>query len=248
MERDNERELLIRDKYKGDRSADLSEDLARLASGEPLAYVIGWMPFLGLRIDLSGHPLIPRPETEYWTEVLIGHLKKKYGAKPFTLLDLCAGSGAIGLAVLKHLPNAQVSFGEIDLSHTELIKKNLELNSLDASRAVIRRGNLFAPFFDERFDVIATNPPYIPEGRELEESVTEHEPAVALFAGPEGLDVIERIAKEAPRHMQPGGELWMECDVDNIEAAQEQVVASGAQRADIRTDQYGRPRTVVGYY
>lgn len=239
---------LIRDKYAGDETANIQADLARLEAGEPLAYVIGWVPFLGLRINLVGNPLIPRPETEYWTEVLIAHLRKRFGDKPFTLLDLCAGSGAIGLAVLKHFPNARVSFGELELSHTELIKRNLEENELDVSRAVIRRGNLFAPFFDERFDVIATNPPYVPEGRELEESVTKYEPSNALFAGPRGLEVVERIAKETPRHLKPGGELWMECDIENIEEAQELVVSAGALRSDIRTDQYGRPRTLVGYY
>ncbi|HYF29121.1 MAG TPA: methyltransferase, partial [Candidatus Paceibacterota bacterium] len=180
---------LIRDKYDGVESSALAGDIARLAAGEPLAYVIGWVPFLGLRIDLSSRPLIPRPETEYWTEVLIGELKKRRVPR---VLDLCAGSGAIGLAVAKHVPGATVSFGELELAHTAQIRKNLELNGVGGT---VRRGNLFAPFFDERFDVIATNPPYVPEGRTLEESVAAHEPPVALFAGPAGLSVIERIAR-----------------------------------------------------
>jgi release factor glutamine methyltransferase len=241
-------ELLARDKYSGDALRITDEDRRRLADGEPLAYVIGWIPFLGLRISLATRPLIPRPETEYWTEVLIEHLRKKHGDSSFALLDLCAGSGAIGLSVLKAFPNARVSFGELELSHTELIKENLALNELDASRAAIRRGNLFVPFFGERFDVIAANPPYIPEGRALDESVTEYEPEVALFGGAQGLDLISRIASEARSHLTAGGELWMECDIDNIEAARSLVLTGGAVRADIRTDQYGRPRTLVGYY
>ena len=83
---------LVRDKYDGDQHADLSADIARLAQGEPLAYVIGWQPFLGLSIDLSTRPLIPRPETEWWTELLIQELKKQFPSAPFTLLDLCSGS------------------------------------------------------------------------------------------------------------------------------------------------------------
>lgn len=239
---------LIRDKYAGDEEANIQADLARLSAGEPLAYVIGWIPFLGLHIDLGSRPLIPRPETEYWVEVMLSQLKKRFGDRSFTFLDLCAGSGAIGLSVLKAFPKAQVSFGELELPHIELIAHNIQVNDLDAGRAVIRRGNLFAPFFDEQFDVIATNPPYIPALRKLEESVVGYEPPVALFAGPEGLDLIERIAKEAVRHMRSGGELWMECDIDNIETAQSLVLTGGANRADIRTDQYGRPRTLVGYY
>ena len=236
---------LIRDKYGGDAGADIAGDVARLSAGEPLAYVIGWVPFLGLHVDLGSRPLIPRAETEYWTEVLITHLAKR---PQVTLLDLCAGSGAIGLSVLKHVPGAHVSFGELELPHAELIRKNIEMNGLDAARALVRRGNLFVPFSGERFDVIATNPPYIPAGRELDGSVIGYEPPVALFAGAEGIDLIDRIAREAAHHLNPGGELWMECDIDNIETARELVLTGGAARADIRTDQYGRPRTLVGYY
>src|SRR4051812_37967220 len=118
-------ELLARDKYDGDASRITQEDRARLAAGEPLAYVIGWVPFLGLSIGLDTHPLIPRPETEWWTEELVGRLRERFGARPFKLLDLCAGSGAIGLAVLKELPGAQVSFAELSPEHTELILRNI---------------------------------------------------------------------------------------------------------------------------
>ena len=241
-------DLLIRDKYHGDRSADLSDDLARLAAGEPLAYVIGWVPFLGLRIGLGSKPLIPRPETEAWAEELVTRLEERYGAGPFRFLDLCAGSGAVGLAALAKLPGAKVSFGELMPEHAAQIRENLEANGLDAARADIREGDLFAPFKDARFDIIATNPPYVPEGRALDPSVTEHEPPEALYAGGDGLSVIRRICKEASAHLMPGGELWMECDVEHIASAKELLLAHGAARAEIRTDPYGRPRVAVGYY
>src|SRR6266481_7254990 len=83
---------LVRDKYGGIENApELEADLARLASGEPLAYVIGWIPFLGVRVRLDSHPLIPRPETEWWTNELIAHLHERFDTRPFHLLDLCAG-------------------------------------------------------------------------------------------------------------------------------------------------------------
>lgn len=212
------------------------DDLERLKQGEPLAYVIGNQPFLGLSIGLASRPLIPRPETEWWTEELIGRI----GDKPLRVLDLCAGSGAIGLAVLKHCPNAHISFGELKSEHVAQIKENLEANGLDASRAVIREGDLFAPFAGETFDIIASNPPYIPERRDLDESVTEYEPAEALFAGPDGLSIIRRILEDAPKHCS---ELWMECDVDNIEEA-----AKLSPGSEVHTDPYGRPRLLVAYY
>ncbi len=238
-------DLLIQDKYEGSTENKhlLRRDMARLAVGEPLAYVIGWIPFLGLKICLNSKPLIPRPETEWWTEELIRSLS----STKLTVLDLCAGSGAIGCAVLKLLSNAQVSFGEIIPEHETTIRKNISENGLDASRATVRVGDLFAPFEDEMFDVIATNPPYIPEDRKLEESVLLHERPEALFAGSDGLSLIRRIASEAPRHMNPGGTLWLECDTEHAEAARE-LIATYAKNAEIRTDQYGRPRVIVGYY
>ncbi len=244
-----EKELLIRDKYTGDRTADLSDDLARLASGEPLAYVIGWIPFLGLRIDLQSRPLIPRPETEWWTEELLAHLEERFGDTQFSLLDLCAGSGAIGLSVLKTFPQAHIHFGEVVPEHVEQIQKNIALNNLDVSRATIKESDLFENFpSTDHFDMIVTNPPYIPATRSLDTSVTAFEPQEALYSGADGLDLIRRIALDTPHHINPLGEIWMECDIDNIEEAKALLLQQGANRADIRTDLYGRPRIVVGYY
>ncbi len=237
-------DALIREKYHGNSHADLKEDLKRLAEGEPLAYVIGNVPFLGLSLDLSSRPLIPRVETEWWTEKLIAHL----GDRRLRVLDLCAGSGAIGLALLKHCPNIHVSFGELVEEHAKLIRKNLELNGLDATRADIRTGNLFAPFSGERFDLIASNPPYIPQGRPLPESVEAFEPHEALFSGTDGLTLIRQIAKEASGYLSPSGEVWMECDSENIAEAEKLLHEGGALRTEIQSDQYGRSRFVVAFY
>lgn len=245
--------LLARDKYDGDESKVTDEDRARLAAGEPLAYVIGWIPFLSLRIDLSSHPLIPRPETEWWTNELISHLHERFGDSPFRLLDLCAGSGAIGLSILKEFPSAHVSFGELIPEHCEQIRKNIELNHLDAARADIRASDLFESFPDETWDIIATNPPYIPAAREaeLDAGVTAFEPKEALFSGTDGLDLVRRIANEAPGHLTRNelpSELWMECDISNIKAAQKLCEEAGFRESTIRTDQYGRPRVLVSYF
>ncbi len=250
-------ELLVRDKYEGDAAKVTEEDQTRLAAGEPLAYVIGWVPFLGMRIGLSSRPLIPRPETEWWTEQLIAHFKEKFGDAPFTLLDLCAGSGAIGLAVLKAFPQARVSFAELMPAHCAQIAENLERNGLDAARADIRTSDLFSswpakngPQQDGCWDVIASNPPYIPESRavSLERSVMAYEPCEALFAGEDGLALIRRIAQDTPTRLSPTGELWLEADIENIEAAQELLASAGARKTAILTDPYDRPRTIVAYY
>lgn len=255
-------EALRREKYDGNPDADMSADIARLSGGEPLAYVIGNVPFLGVSVELFSHPLIPRPETEWWTEELINHINEKTIIKNATIyssvstdtkkevrvLDLCAGSGAIGLALLKHCPNVQVSFGELMEEHEAVIRKSIEKNVLDAARADIRIGDLFAPFKGETFDIIATNPPYIPHTRELEQSVTQFEPSEALFSGINGLDLIRRIYTDISVYLNPRGEVWMECDISNIEKASELAIEGGASHTKIRTDQYHRPRLLVAYY
>ncbi len=239
---------LVRDKYDGHTDTDLTKDIERLEAGEPLAYVIGWIPFLGLRIELDSHPLIPRPETEWWTELLIEHLRARFWNIPFRFLDVCAGSGAVGLAVLKSCPQAHVSFGELSPEHAQLIEHNLTINGLDAARAVVRAGDLFSPFLHESFDVIAANPPYIPSGRKIDASVSDFEPRDALYSGEDGLDLIRRIATHTPCHVLTGGELWMECDQAYAGEAARIITSGGAHKTLVRTDLYGRDRLVLAYY
>jgi len=263
---------LLSEKYSGVATPEFEADKDRLARGEPLAYVIGFQPFLGLEIYLDSKPLIPRVETEWWTEELLLSIKnashqgsEREGGKlvvglglaarsatnfssarerPTTVLDLCAGSGAIGCAVLKNIPNAQVYFGEIDPAHEQTILKNIRENNLDASRATVHIGDLFAPFGDMTFDIIATNPPYIPSGRELPQSVTDYEPAQALYSGEDGLDLIRRIATGLPAHLAPGGEAWIECDSAQTETVSTLCMEQGVT-CKIRNDQYGVPRILV---
>jgi release factor glutamine methyltransferase len=241
-------EYLVRDKYHGDASLITTKDTDRLASGEPLAYVIGWIPFLGLQIDLQSKPLIPRPETEWWTELLISHIQKTHGDDPVTILDLCAGSGAIGLALLNALPTAQVYFIEHDDRHLQTIQTNMTRNDLDPLRAHLFSGDLFENVPELQFDVIACNPPYIPSTRSLETAVTAFEPSGALYSGTDGLNIIRRIANEVPAHLKSGGSLWLEADIDNIEEAKTLLLSHGAQSAVIQNDLYGRPRLVIAYY
>ena len=241
-------EYIVRDKYAGDASLVTPEDTERLASGEPVAYIIGWVPFLGLHIELSSKPLIPRPETEWWTELLIAYVTEKYRDAEVSLLDLCAGSGAIGLALLKAKSHAQVYFIEQDDHHLKTIQENVVTNHLDPLRAHLFSGDLFENVPEVQFDIIACNPPYIPSTRVLEASVTEFEPLEALFSGTDGLELIRRIANEAKAHLREGGELWVEADIENIEEAKTLLLSHGAKNAVIQDDLYGRPRLVIAYY
>lgn len=277
---------LLEEKYNGKKTAEYEADTKRLASGEPLGYVIGYQPFLGLKIYLDSHPLIPRPETEWWVDQLLKEIAggeifetlgagaawqlqrrreaalqfatarvstasggasrrvlENFASRDFSFLDLCAGSGAIGCAALARLPDAQVHFGEIDPAHEATILKNIRENNLDESRAHICIGDLFEPFENQQFDIIAANPPYIPTDRVLDTSVVDYEPHQALYAGKDGLDIIRRIALELPKHLAPGGEAWIE--VDSVHAAAAcTLFADQGLKSEIRTDQYGAPRVI----
>ena len=240
----NDAARLLAEKYGGAPSDGYRNDLARLADGEPLAYVIGWQPFLGLTVWLDSKPLIPRPETEWWTERFVGEMRKETGDKEIAVLDLCAGSGAIGCALLKELPEARVYFGEVDPAHEATIRKNIRENGLDESRADIRIGDLFEPFDGLAFDFIAANPPYVPSGRALPASVSDFEPHQALFADEDGLALIRRIAVELPRRLKHGGAAWIECDSAHAEEAKRLFEDAGMSAAII-PDQYRAPRVIA---
>ena len=236
---------LLDEKYGGKRTEGFEEDRRRLAKGEPLGYVIGWQPFLGLKVNLDSKPLIPRPETEWWTEQLLQTTSDQFRTRRvLNFLDLCAGSGAIGCAALAKLPNAQVYFGEVDPAHEATIRKNIRENHLDGARADIRIGDLFEPFGALKFDVIAANPPYVPADRTLSPSVADYEPPLALYAGKDGLDFIRRIATSVRQRLTENGVAWVECDRAHADAAQSLFAAEGLV-AEIRTDQYGKPRVLV---
>jgi release factor glutamine methyltransferase len=233
---------VLQEKYGGIATPEFELDRKRLTEGEPVAYIIGWQPFLGLKIHLDSHPLIPRPETEWWTETLLKQLANTN--REIRFLDLCAGSGAIGCAALSQLPNATIFFSEIDPRHEKTILKNIRENNLDESRATIGIGNLFEPFENEQFEVVAANPPYIPDERNIARSVSDYEPALALYAGKDGLDVIRHIANELPVRLAPGSTAWIECDSEYATATQN-LFSTPSILTEILSDQFGMPRVIV---
>lgn len=214
---------LLAEKYSGKQTPAFFADLELLQSGTPLAYLIGSVPFLDTTIYLDSHPLIPRPETEFWTEKAISEIEKythpdgnPRGSSPGSplgsvkVLDLCAGSGAIGVAVLKAVSEAHVTFGEIEEEHLRTIGKNLAENNVDCTRYRVLQSDLFENI-DGTFDFILTNPPYIdPALDRTEVSVKTHEPHVALYGGVRGMELIAKIISKAPSYLTSNGQVWVE--------------------------------------
>ncbi|OGG86063.1 hypothetical protein A2392_01195 [Candidatus Kaiserbacteria bacterium RIFOXYB1_FULL_46_14] len=221
---DQSEEWLLKEKYNGEKCEAFFADLKRLTAGEPLGYVIGHAPFLNCKIFLDSHPLIPRPETEYWVEKAIKEIEKagKASPRPLRILDLCAGSGAIGVAVAKAVPSAEVTFVEIDPSHLPTIEKNITQNlsinrKVLGERFVVIESDLFSKVEGE-FDFILTNPPYIdPAIDRTEENVKNFEPHLALYGGVNGVELIARLIAEAPQYLSDNGQLWIEHEPEQTE-------------------------------
>src|SRR5690606_17142556 len=114
----------------------------RLEAGEPLGYVIGHVPFLGCNIFLDSHPLIPRPETEFWLNTAIKEIiSSSLTRRNIKVLDLCSGSGAIGVAVAKHILDAKVDFAEVDPLHQKTIERNVTENNINPDRTRVIVGD-----------------------------------------------------------------------------------------------------------
>jgi release factor glutamine methyltransferase len=216
----------------------------RLESGEPIDYLIGFFDFLGCKIDLSFRPLIPRTETEWWIEKAIqnfGHPMSKY-----KILDIFSGSGCIGIALLKHLPNAHVDFGEKEPAFVAQIEKNITLNNIDPKRAQVFTSDVFSNIPEKKYDYIFANPPYISRKKieAVQKSVLDHEPDGALFAEDDGLFYIKKLLTEAPQFLAPNGKLFVEFDSWQKEEI-EKLVAPSPFRAEFWKDQFDRWRVAV---
>jgi release factor glutamine methyltransferase len=181
---------------------------ARIASGEPLAHVMGCVDFYGCKIFVDSRVLIPRVETEFLVEKL---LKKFPENTSLNVLDLCTGSGCIGIALKKHRPQWSVYLSDISKDALAVAEWNGRINEVDIE---VFHGDLFEPLSNRKsfFDVIVCNPPYIAEKEylTLEPSVFNFEPKLALSPGFTGLEIYERIAEQACLFLKPQGSLALE--------------------------------------
>ena len=185
--------------------------VARRETREPLQYILGSQSFMGFSFKTDPRALIPRNDTEALCEEALRHIRPGDA-----VLDLCTGTGALAIAIKKLCPQALVTATDISASALSLARENAQ--SLDADVRFLQ-GDLFAPLAREKFQLILSNPPYIPNALRghLQEEV-EREPALALFAGADGLDFYRRIAKEAPEHLLPQGQLCLEAGDGESEA------------------------------
>lgn len=208
----------------------------------PLQYKKGFIKFLGCKINLSKKPFIPRIETEYWLKRAIKEVKVK--DKELTILDIFAGSGCIGIAVLKQIKNSYVDFADDDKKSTEQIKMNLKLNKVSPKRYKIYKSDLFRKLKDRTYNVIFANPPYVAENRmnEVQRSVLEYEPKKALFSGKKGLNHIKRFLKKAKRFLKQEGIIYLEFDPKQKKGIEKILEKNGYKNYKIFKDQFKKYR------
>ena len=197
-----------------DQQAALEAMLRRRVSSEPVQYILGSADFMGLRFRVAPGVLIPRQDTETLAEAALIAIREKPGAP--ALLDLCTGSGCVGLSIATLAPHARVTLCDISREALEIARGNQKALGVEAE---LRQGDLFEAVGRERFDVIASNPPFIPrvELAALQKEV-QFEPVLALDGGPDGLDFYRRIADGAAEHLKPEGALYLEVGLGEAEA------------------------------
>ena len=210
--------------------------LARREQREPLQYILGSQSFMGFSLKTDSRALIPRNDTEALCEEALKYIRP--GGR---VLDLCTGSGALAVAIKKLCPGADVIAADVSEAALSLARENAQRLGADV-RFV--GGDLFSPLTGERFDAIVSNPPYIPEDlRGRLQAEMEREPALALFAGPDGLDFYRRIAREAPAYLLPGGRLCVEIGDGQKEAVQA-LLKERFEDIRVLNDMNGLPRVI----
>ena len=198
---------------------EMERAVARILSGEPLAYVLGQWDFYGMTLQVNSNVLIPRDDTCAVTEMAIK--RALFLNTSPRILDLCTGSGCIGLAIAHRVKDARVTLADISVDAMAVAKENITQQKLSGRVCCVKADALQEPTaFLGKFDMIVSNPPYITakEMEELPESVKNFEPHLALFGGEDGLDFYRAIACNYKKALKPGGFLCFEFGMGQADA------------------------------
>lgn len=245
------KEMFMRDRHlyvPDDSFENAAESLVRRRiSGEPMAYILGEWEFYGLPLNVNNHVLIPRVDTEVLVDAVRDVLRDNLNG--IRVLDMCAGTGCVGLAIAANLPFCRVLLADKSQEALRISRANTIKNNLTRRVTSIELDALEAPpMLLGLFDIIVCNPPYIPTGdlKELDRSVREFEPLVALDGGPDGLRFFRSISSEWKSVLKDKGLLAFECGAGQAEQVRAIMEQNGFK--DFRTykDSLNIDRVIIG--
>lgn len=219
--------------------------IQRRASGEPVAHITGRREFWGLDLTVSPDTLIPRPDTELLVEAA---LELGAAEQSIDVLDLGTGSGAIAIALATERPHWLITATDLSESALSVARTNAE--QLGLTQVEFLTGHWFdAIEADRHFDLILSNPPYIPQqDPHLRQGDVRFEPRSALAAGSDGLDDLRLLAAQAPTYLKPGGWLFLEHGYDQGTQVRQLFEQAGYRRIQTRRDLAGRDRVTLGHH
>ena len=221
------------------------EYVKKRAQHVPIAYIIGEREFMGLPFKVTKDTLIPRPDTEILVENVLNNVDKD---KEIEIVDIGTGSGAIILSLLVNLPNAQGKTVDISSKAIEVAKENA-VNLQVNDRCEFFVGDLFAPLNGNKFDLIVSNPPYIPQKdiATLEDDVKEYEPVSALTDGGDGLSYYRRLLSEGKAYIKENGFIALEIGIYQSEDVKQIAMDNGWKNIKIVKDYAGIDRVVLAW-
>lgn len=242
--------LSHQDLYASQEACDQVEHaLGRLNRGEPFPYVLGQWEFYGLPLKVTSDVLIPRDDTCAVAELAIRNAL--FLDQDPRILDLCCGSGCIGLAIASRVKDARVTLADLSQKALAVAKENVALNKLSGRVRCVSADAMEPPQpFLGKFDMIVSNPPYITgaDMETLDSSVKDHEPHMALYGGEDGLDFYRAISKHAPLALKPGGLLCFEFGDDQGDDVCRILEENGYTILERTRDYQDRERAVLARY
>lgn len=239
-----------REKYASQEICDAMESsVQRVLDGEPLAYILGEWSFYGMTLYVDKNVLIPRDDTCAVTQLAIK--RGLFLEQDPRILDLCTGSGCIGLAIANRVKDARVTLGDVSREALTVAKKNINRMKLSGRVSCVQVNALEpASSFLGKFDMIVSNPPYVTtaEMDALPASVADHEPHLALHGGADGLDFYRAIAKNFTDALKPGGYLCLEFGMGQGDAVCEILQKYGYTILERVQDFNERERALLAQY
>jgi release factor glutamine methyltransferase len=226
-------------KHQGRETPEFLADVAKMTNGEAFEYLLGEVVFCGAKVDLSLHPMIPRPETEFWVKQAIEDLLATRRQFVLRTLDLFSGSGCVGLAVAKNIPEATVDFIELDPKLKPGVENSIVRNNIKKLRARVLTGDTWEGA-GGTYDVIFAVPPYVPP--QMKDEVMQElgaEDPLSFFDKEDGYYYHKQVLSRAKEFLKSDGVLYLEFDITQRERIEQLVKDYNYQNYSFLRDPYG---------